>query len=69
MRDARRWMIAAIIALPSIGFESVDAAATVPVFPSKKANTATTAPVTIGEAHAEMLPIGGRKIEDRKSVV
>ena len=63
MRDARRWMIAAIIALPSIAFEPVDAAATAPVFPSNKANTATTAPVTIGEAHAEMLPIGGRKIE------
>ena len=63
MRDARRWIIAAIIALPTIAFELIEATAAVTVFPSQKANTAATAPVTIGEAYVEMLPTGGEKIE------
>lgn len=62
MRGARHWMIAALIALSSISFKSTNAGATVPAVPSKLADRAISATVSIAEARAELQPTGGNKI-------
>ena len=63
MRDVRHRMIAAFIAIASMAFARTDAADEVSALPSKMANVAITATVTISEAYAEMQPTGGNKIE------